>query len=392
MKDTVSSPFEAVDKMMPDRSISAEKRIVHDQRGVNHFTDKVWHPPALQPTHDQIARRILWMQARYPGVPVLLAKKDIAGAFRLLWVNPADAPLFAGDLPWKPEFAEDGHEEGRKEEGKPMTVIYLVSSFGFSGPPGEWTPWQERGPRVNVHGMAGPLKWPLRCSGSQCFEESIVYDRCGAPGRVHQLSPLEVWWCQGRDTKEWRKVLEKCENEDEAKEEGCRATGVQTAQTLLVAATSLYRGGGRSNNEKAGAVRDFQDESLARLLLWLRRWRKGDFGRDRGAEERRAGGNAVNCVSRYAEAMWIEAMDELENYIFVEIYAGGRRKRANAEEERGNSLVGQQVCEMLPFDGGVSLRIDEWLEANMQGDKAESTSKQYHSSWQKWVAWARRQA
>ena len=141
MKDTVSSPFEAVDKMMPDRSISAEKRIVHDQRGVNHFTDKVWHPPALQPTHDQIARRILWMQARYPGVPVLLAKKDIAGAFRLLWVNPADAPLFAGDLPWKPEFAEDGHEEGRKEEGKPMTVIYLVSSFGFSGSPGEWTPW-----------------------------------------------------------------------------------------------------------------------------------------------------------------------------------------------------------------------------------------------------------
>ena len=82
LRGTVSSPFEAVDKMMPDRSISAEKRIVHDQRGVNQFTDKVWHPPALQPTHDQIARRILWMQTRYPGVPVLLAKKDIAGAFR----------------------------------------------------------------------------------------------------------------------------------------------------------------------------------------------------------------------------------------------------------------------------------------------------------------------
>ena len=79
LKDTMSSPFEAVDKMMPDRSISVEKRIAHDQRGVNHFTDKSWHPPALQPTHDQIARRILWMQTRYPGVPVLLAKKDIAG-------------------------------------------------------------------------------------------------------------------------------------------------------------------------------------------------------------------------------------------------------------------------------------------------------------------------
>ena len=27
----------------------------------------------------------------------------IAGAFRLLWVDPADVELFGGDLPWKPE-------------------------------------------------------------------------------------------------------------------------------------------------------------------------------------------------------------------------------------------------------------------------------------------------
>ena len=40
---TVSSPFEAVDKMLPDRTIAAEKRVVHDQRGVNKDTDKTWH-------------------------------------------------------------------------------------------------------------------------------------------------------------------------------------------------------------------------------------------------------------------------------------------------------------------------------------------------------------
>lgn len=33
---------------------------------------------------------------------------------------------------------EDG---GEQAEGKAMTVVYLVSSFGFSGSPGEWTPW-----------------------------------------------------------------------------------------------------------------------------------------------------------------------------------------------------------------------------------------------------------
>ena len=170
---TISSPFEAVDKMMPDRSVSEEKRIVHDQRGVNHFTDKGWHPPALQPTHDQIARRILWMQTRYPGVPVLMAKKDIAGAFRLLWVSPMDTPLFAGDLPWKPEFMVKSDEDGgEKAEGKAMTVVYLVSSFGFSGSPGEWTPWGRATEEYHrAHKPAEP-----RRDGAAGFDCKILVD------------------------------------------------------------------------------------------------------------------------------------------------------------------------------------------------------------------------
>ena len=93
---TVSSPFEAVDKLLPDRSISKEKRIVHDQRTINKGTSKFWHPPALQPMHVQVARRVMWMKARFPGVPILMSKKDIAGAFRLIWVAPPDVELFAG--------------------------------------------------------------------------------------------------------------------------------------------------------------------------------------------------------------------------------------------------------------------------------------------------------
>lgn len=103
LRDTISSPFEAVDKMLPDRTIAPDKRVVHDQRQVNLGSDKTWHPPALQPTHQQVARRVLWYKARFPNIPVLIAKKDIAGAFRLLWVAPEDVPLFAGDLPWQEE-------------------------------------------------------------------------------------------------------------------------------------------------------------------------------------------------------------------------------------------------------------------------------------------------
>ena len=138
LKHTVSSPFELVLKMLPNRSLSTEARLVHDQRQVNGGTHKDLHPPAAQPTHEQVARQILWLKARYPGVKVVLAKKDVAGAFRLLWVDPE---LFARDVPWKPGLMGSGGTATDLQGLGDLTVIYLVSSFGFSGPRGEWTAW-----------------------------------------------------------------------------------------------------------------------------------------------------------------------------------------------------------------------------------------------------------
>jgi hypothetical protein len=70
-----------------------------------------------------------------------MSKKDIAGAFRLLWVDPSDVALFAGDLPWQPQKAFGEAEEVEKPVEGDITVVYLVSSFGFSGSPGEWCMW-----------------------------------------------------------------------------------------------------------------------------------------------------------------------------------------------------------------------------------------------------------
>lgn len=67
-----------------------------------------------------------------PGLPVLIAKKDVAGAFRLLWVAPEDAELFAGDVPWQADKMAPG-EKGEDDSGEAFTAIFLVSSFGFSG-------------------------------------------------------------------------------------------------------------------------------------------------------------------------------------------------------------------------------------------------------------------
>eukprot|EP00435_Cladocopium_sp_Y103_P066065 s1381_g28.t1 len=173
---TMSSPFEAVAKMLPDRTLSKEMRVVHDQRAINYGTTKYLHPPALQPTHAQVAKRILWAKGRNPGLPVLLAKKDIAGAFRLLWVDPADVELFAADLPWVPGRAfENGEQyEGPRPVKDEITVIYLVSSFGFSGSPGEWTAWGRA--TEEFHRAHRPQQ--SRRDGASGFDSKVLVDDC----------------------------------------------------------------------------------------------------------------------------------------------------------------------------------------------------------------------
>ena len=113
-----------------------------------------------------------------------LAKRDIEGAFRILWLDPKDCELFAGELPWDPralpqpegdaavacgngetareDRKRDGERRQSRLEGsvevpgrrgppvpslakedkceptKGLVAIYLVLSFGFAGAPGEW--------------------------------------------------------------------------------------------------------------------------------------------------------------------------------------------------------------------------------------------------------------
>eukprot|EP00971_Amphidinium_carterae_P105852 2096399-Amphidinium_carterae.2 len=146
-----SSPLAAVPKMLPDRTLAAECRVVHDQRVTNQFCPSCLHPPALQPKHSQIVRLVKWWQTMLPGIPVMIAKRDIASAFRLIWVDPEDCEVFAADLPWKPsacalesqtpEPPTSSTAEERADLGLGVTAIFMVMSFGFTGAPGEWAPW-----------------------------------------------------------------------------------------------------------------------------------------------------------------------------------------------------------------------------------------------------------
>ncbi|CAK0826150.1 unnamed protein product, partial [Prorocentrum cordatum] len=127
LSGVLSSPWGRVPKMNPDRTISEEGRFIHDQRAMNETGHKYLHPPALQPRHRGLAREITWWKERHPGVKIRIAKRDIAEAFRWIWLRAEDAGMFATELPGKVVGMEGN-----------LVAIYLVLTFGWIGGPGEY--------------------------------------------------------------------------------------------------------------------------------------------------------------------------------------------------------------------------------------------------------------
>ena len=72
-------------------------------------------------------REILWWKTRHPGVEVVIAKRDIAEAFRWIWHDTRDTGMFATELPGKAVGMEGN-----------LVAIYLVLTFGWIGSPGEY--------------------------------------------------------------------------------------------------------------------------------------------------------------------------------------------------------------------------------------------------------------
>ena len=69
---------------------------------------------------------MLWSQIKWPGVDVIICKRDVSRAFQWLWIRQGDQWLFCTDLP--------GGDWGVEGD---ITVINLVLTFGWSGSRGE---------------------------------------------------------------------------------------------------------------------------------------------------------------------------------------------------------------------------------------------------------------
>jgi hypothetical protein len=130
LQGVVSSPQGRVPKMNPDRSLAEEGRFITDMREANLACPKENFPPAGQPKHQEVAREILWWKVRAPRIPVLLAKRDVKAAFKLLWLRPEDSALMSIELL--------GRHVGLDHD---VAVLYRCMNFGWSGAPGEWMAW-----------------------------------------------------------------------------------------------------------------------------------------------------------------------------------------------------------------------------------------------------------
>ena len=255
--------------------------------------------------------------------------------------------------------------------------------------------WMEKeDDRANLHGLGGPMRWPLRAKdGSR--EVLWVYDRQGPSGCVRRLKPMEIWLCQGRTREEWHELCAQGHHEESLLEEGCKGTGFHTASQLVILAGAVMTEQMRlSDTAKAGACRDQEGaEAMAKLLTWLRRWRQGEMG----LEDRRAGGcvMAVKEVTRLGDALWWEALkDEARSEEEGRDRMAGKRKGklVRAEDAEGPGKIIEEAERRIPFNGDVGTHLEEWLEAKLTGDLADSREKMYKGAWTKWQAWARRHA
>ena len=86
---------------------------------INERIEPKHHPRVRVPKHGNVIRMILYWKRRYPTIPILLCKRDVKGAFKLLPVS------IVGLAHMGIQFAN-------------YTILYLSLYFGWKQSPASW--------------------------------------------------------------------------------------------------------------------------------------------------------------------------------------------------------------------------------------------------------------
>eukprot|EP00438_Fugacium_kawagutii_P022124 Skav232871 [mRNA] locus=scaffold1881:25961:36237:+ [translate_table: standard] len=207
--------------------------------------------------------------------------------------------------------------------------------------------WEEQdGERRIAYGMGGPIRWPLMKSGTRELEEVLVYDRKSPPGSLRRLTEEELWRLQGRTKKERFEGAIKEVDLRDLVVEGTRATGMHTATSLLAVGGYVVYMTIAGEGRAGGGPDDEGSKALAQILLWLKRWRRGELQR---SSPTRAGGceeQEPRRVWRWAESWWLSVFSDSEDE--ENGWRAGGRPRKKAEEVIAKAAVDLEVKEPRP--------------------------------------------
>ena len=145
-----ATPTTLVPIRNPDRSRSSDKRVISDLRRINLYfkNDSLYR--AELPTVRDFARRIVALKRKFSLSDVVMAKRDIKSAFRLIRIHPHLSRVMVTEF--------SGHHFGLKED---ILVFYGVLPFGWGGIPSHFCRFSDAISILHqLHGPCQPL-WNL---------------------------------------------------------------------------------------------------------------------------------------------------------------------------------------------------------------------------------------
>ena len=179
------APMGRTTKSDDEGFVTDEGRFIYDGSdgglaSVNGKTPVGRHPPPPLPCHIELIIYIAWLSVVAPGIPILLAMRDVKAAFKLVAYSLSDCSWFGTRLPCKLMTAGVALAAG----WTCLLVVFGVMQFGWTESPGNYC----------VHGAAisQAHREPPRLVRPLVLLADLCRRRRGCRARLGRSSPWQL--------------------------------------------------------------------------------------------------------------------------------------------------------------------------------------------------------
>ena len=176
-----ATPTTTVEKKNPDRTISADRRVIAGMRRINVGFNPEQYYPIRAPTVESIARLLVALTTLFPGWDIQMAKRDIASAFRLIRLHPSLSLLMCAELP--------GVSLGHSHDA---ILLYMVMPFGWNGAPANFAIMGDAISRIHARFGMGRPDWflPFPSLSKLYVDDGLLFE---ARGAIRQRAHVLTW-------------------------------------------------------------------------------------------------------------------------------------------------------------------------------------------------------